>query len=260
MQIGPTPLPGSKPPPGPAGVGAPADPVAPAGGYAAVKQPRERRLGWAVFLLLLAGAGVAMYALARGVVPLPEGRKAGFGAIARWLPHAPTWRSIVPFWATNGLSRLTTVQQQVAHDYSLADQLAATKRAMAAEAARVRGSTAAQHAHTPSGGVAVVVFRTAAVAVARSATGATGTVPAAIPVVAKSGVTPAVKPIQVWSNVLVSGVIGGPHGRYYARVNRRVVGVGDMVDDMTVTAVSPRSVTLARHGDEREFMVGGEEQ
>lgn len=238
MQIGPTALPGSTHSPASDGTDAPA----PASGGAPFKEypAAKNRLGprlAVVALLLLAGTGVVLYALARGIVPGPESvRKAGLGAIARWLPDTATWRSLMPFRATNGVSRLTAMQQQVAQDYSPARPIAAAKRAMAAEAVRVRDG-----AGTPA-------------PVARNTSGV------AVTAAAKSGARgkPAADPAPAWSNVLVSGVIGSSQGCYYARINRHVVGVGDMVDGMTVTAISPRNVTLARAGDAHSFLVGSD--
>lgn len=77
--------------------------------------------------------------------------------------------------------------------------------------------------------------------------------PAAKPRAAASVAVPA----GTWTNVQVTAIIGDAKGRFFARVNRRLVTVGDIVGSMTVVAISSEKVRFAQGGEEREYHVGG---
>ena len=68
---------------------------------------------------------------------------------------------------------------------------------------------------------------------------------------------PAAVPAVVWPKVEVTAIIGHAQGHYFARVNHRLVTVGDTIRGMTVVGISAQSVKFAQGGAEREFPVGG---
>jgi len=62
--------------------------------------------------------------------------------------------------------------------------------------------------------------------------------------------------VVAWPTIKLTAIIGGPHIRSFARVNGKLVTLGDTVESMPVAAISTQGVTLICKGQHRDFYVG----
>ncbi len=214
---------------------------------------RGKPLLLAVVLLCLLVAGGALY-LGNGNVGAGFG--AGFGAAkkgvltlaARYLPGQGAV-------TTNPAVALTPAQQRLVSEYSPAKPINEAKRVKAIAGSRVDGQDASEPVQTMTSAVAVVAGRT----VPAPAMAATPGAPAAVtPVVASPAAAAPADAVKYsnWPAIKITAVIGGQNARSFARVNNRLVSVGDTVDSMNVLAISSQRVTLAWNGQQRDFYVG----
>lgn len=84
--------------------------------------------------------------------------------------------------------------------------------------------------------------------------------PASAPAAVVARIEPAgvdAEPVGIWTNVHVTAIIGDANGHFFARINRRLVKVGDTVSGLTVVSISSQKVKVARGSEVREFQVGG---
>ncbi len=203
----------------------------------------------AVVLVVLLLTGGAIY-LGHGNVGagFGEAKKGVLKLAARYLPGPGAV-------TTNVAVALTPTQQQLVSDYSPAKPINEAKRVKAVAGSRVEGQEAIEPAQVMTSDVAVVAGRT----VPAPAMAATPGAPAAVtPVVASPAAavpSAAVKPSN-WPAIKITAVIAGQNARSFARVNNRLVSVGDTVDSMNVLAISTQRVTLAWNGQQRDFYVG----
>jgi hypothetical protein len=185
-----------------------------------------------------------------------SGVRQALGKLASFLPGRTTVA------VSNGVP-LTAAQQRMVAELSPARPIHEARRVSGLESARVAGG------ETNAAAVAVPVAATAAVPVAVAA-------PPPAAVAAPAATTPAgkVKPARgtgtagaasaipaekpfVWPEVRITAAIGDQQSKWFARINGRLVSVGDSVDGMSVVAISAQRVTLAAgNGQQRDFYVG----
>lgn len=238
-----TPAAASGPPPldsvAPGGMPMPASPAVTA------ERGNSKPFMLAVVLVVLLVTGGAMY-LGHGNVGagFGEAKKGVLTLAARYLPGP----GVV---TTNAAVALTPAQQRLVSDYSPVKPINEAKRVKAVAGSRVEGQEAIEPGQAMTSAVAVVA--------AAPAMAATPGAPAAVtPVVASpAAVAPsdAVKSSN-WPAIKITAVIAGQNARSFARVNNRLVSVGDTVDSMNVLAISTQRVTLAWNGQQRDFYVG----
>jgi len=160
--------------------------------------------------------------------------------------------------ATNSTVALTPLQQKLVSDYSPAKPINEAKRVKAIAGSRV-GST--EDGDTNSAAIAAAVPVTSVIPLqpppAPEVSTESRRPPA--PETGKPGVSAAAtKPVKptIWPAIKISAAIAPQNAKAFARVNGRLVSVGDIVDTMTVTAINSQYVTLSCNGQQRDFYVG----
>lgn len=182
-----------------------------------------------------------------GIVSATDGVKRLAARMAGYLPGAGTA-------ATNPGVALTPAQRRLVAEYSPVRPINETKRVKDLERNRVAGSNSGDTVR--AGGSATLPV----------ATGATST-PAVVsePATTKCGkpkppqptdaASVAGKPI-IWPAINITAAIGDRQSKWIARVNGRLVSVGDTIDDAVVVAISTQRVTLRYNGQQRDFFMG----
>jgi hypothetical protein len=182
-----------------------------------------------------------------GISSAADGVKRFFTRMAGYLPGAGAT-------ATNSGVALTAAQRRLVAEYSPARPINETKRVKELERNRVAGSSSGDTVRA-GGTVAPPV-----------ATGATS-IPAVVsePAATTSGkskpprltvAAPVAGNPIVWPAINITATIGDRQSKWLARVNGRLVTVGDTVDDAVVVAISARRVTLTYNGQQRDFVIG----
>jgi hypothetical protein len=265
MQIGSgnNQLPGNPPPTNAALPATP--PAAPTAGGAAGGATGDRKVSCLVVavLLLVVGAVAAFFMLGRDL----KGLGAGSGEpgeqkklLARLVASLPGAKAPGDIMLTNGV-RISAAQQRLVSEYSPAKPINEARRVREVE----RGRALGQEADPATGAPPVAV--TAPVPAAGSPTAPAGSPPVAstMPSMGSRTATPprvapagaGVEKPFVWPDVKITAIIGGAQqGKWLARINGKLVSVGETIDGVNVVAISAQSVTLAANGQQRELPVG----
>jgi len=216
-----------------------------------------RRHRTTVALLLVVGAVLVAVAGAffvrgrewnrAGIASATDGVKRFFTRMAGYLPGTGAT-------ATNQGVVLTPAQQRLVAEYSPVRPINETKRVKELERSRVAEPNPDDRARVGGAAirpVAMGVTSTPAVvsepAAATTEKSRTSRPPVAAPV--------AEKPF-VWPAINVTAAIGDRQSKWIARVNGRLVTVGDTIDGALVVAISTQRVTLACNGQQRDFFMG----
>jgi hypothetical protein len=203
----------------------------PNGGAGDNKPEASKKGVWIIIALIAVVACVGL--LYAGVLSLPAAVAGPVNAALSKIPGSSKAAS------TNS-SGLSGMQQKIAHAPYNAIQSA--RQALAVASNHVQETTAAIAAHRLGGGTGVVA--------AASAKKTPVTPPSAFATISSKGTT-----AVTWPEVRVTGVVGSADGHHFARVNGRLLVVGERVDGMTVGAITKRGVTLKMGEEEREYFV-----
>jgi hypothetical protein len=204
----------------------------PNGGAENSKPESSKKRLWIVLGLIALVACVGL--IYAGVIPLPS---AVAGPVNAAMSKIPGLGSKAASTNESGLSAL---QQKIAHAPYNAIQSA--RQALAVASNHVHETTAAIEAHRSGGGTGVVV--------AASAKKTPVTPPSAFATISSKGST-----ASTWPEVRVTGVVSSADGHHFARVNGRLLVVGERVDGMTMEGITKRGVTLRMGEEVREYFV-----
>jgi hypothetical protein len=156
--------------------------------------------------------------------------------------------------ASNHSVARTPAQQRLVEEYSPIRPINEARRVKELEHNRVAGER-------PTGTTGAVAV--AAMPVAAGATSTPMVLPK--PAATRSGTSspsqpPIAAPVSekpfVWPAIRITATIGDQHGKWFARINGRLVTVGDTVDGAVVVAISDQCVTLRYNGQQRDYGIG----
>lgn len=165
---------------------------------------------------------------------------------------------------TNQTMNLTPAQQKFVADYSPAIPIKEAKRVKAVAGSRVRDQGDGEATNAESVAVATADAGPSTPAQSAATPAAAPDEPrrsqptevgAPVAAAAKPTAAAMAKPV-VWPAIKITAVIAGQHSKSFARINGRLVSIGDTFDNMTVVAISPQYVTMSSNGQERDFYVG----